>query len=47
MRPFKVVSTTSWLNFGGYAAQKMLLPSSHAVQTITLTGKRKEIVVTM
>lgn len=32
MRPFKVVSTTSWLNFGGYAAQKMLLPSSHAVQ---------------
>lgn len=47
MRPFKVVSTTSWLFWGGYAAQKMLLPSSHAVQTITLTGKRKEIVVTM
>ena len=44
---FKVVSTTSWLKFGGYAAQKMLLPSSHAPQIITLNGKKKEINVTM
>ena len=47
IKPFKVVSTTSWLNYGGYAAQKMLLPSSHAPQVITLGGNRKEIKVTM
>ena len=47
MRPFKVVSSTSWLTWGGYAAQKMLLPSSHAPQLITLHGKHKQIDVTM
>jgi predicted phosphodiesterase len=47
VKPFKVVSSTSWLGYGGYAAQKMLLPSSHAVQVITLKGTKKEIIVTM
>lgn len=47
VKPFKVVSSTSWLDFGGYAAQKMLLPSTHAPQTITLCGGKKEIIVTM
>lgn len=47
IKPFKVVTATSWLGWGGYAAQKMLLPSSHCPQTITLCGKRKEIIVTM
>lgn len=46
-KPFKVVSSTAWLDYGGYAAQKMLTPSSHATQTITLCGKKKEIRVTM
>ena len=46
-KPFKVVNCTSWLQYGGYATQKMLLPSSHALQTIHLNGKKKEIVVTM
>lgn len=46
-KPFKVVSSTSWLKYGGYAAQKMLLPSSHAPQVITLCGDHKEIKVTM
>ena len=46
-RPFKVVSATSWLEYGGYAAQKMLLPSSHALQVIELAGDRKEIKVQM
>jgi hypothetical protein len=46
-KPFKVVSSTAWLDFGGYAAQKMLLPSSHAPQVITLCGNKKEIKVTM
>lgn len=47
VKPFKVVSSTSWLSFGGYAAQKMLLPSTHCLQTLQLRGDRKEIVVTM
>lgn len=47
VKPFKVVSSTSWLEYGGYAAQKMLLPSSHAPQIITVCGKHKEIKVTM
>jgi predicted phosphodiesterase len=46
-KPFKVVSSTAWLDFGGYAAQKMLMPSSHAPQTITLCGNMKKIEVTM
>lgn len=45
--PFKVISASSWLNYGGYAAQKMLLPSSHASQIITLKGRRKEVRVEM
>lgn len=47
LKPFKVVSATSWLEYGGYAAAKMLLPSGHAPQTMTLCGKHKEILVTM
>lgn len=47
VRPFKVVSSTSWLEYGGYAAQKMLIPSSHAVQTMLLHGKFKKIEITM
>jgi predicted phosphodiesterase len=47
IKPFKVVSSTSWLEYGGYAAQKMLIPSSHAPQIITVCGNHKEIRVTM
>lgn len=47
IKPFKVISATSWLEYGGYAAQKMLLPSTHCLHTLTLRGKKKEIVVTM
>jgi hypothetical protein len=47
MKPFKVVCATSWLEYGGYAARGMMLPSSHCLQTLTLRGKRKEIIVTM
>lgn len=47
IKPFKIVSCTSWLNWGGYAAQKMLSPTSHATQLITLRGKKKEIKVEM
>lgn len=47
IKPFKVICSTSWLDWGGYAAQKMLSPSSFAPQVITLQGKRKEIRVEM
>lgn len=47
MVPFRVVSCTSWLNYGGYAARKMLNPASHVPQIITLCGSRKRIAVTM
>lgn len=47
LKPFKVVSTTSWLNYGGYAVQKMLIPASHSPQEIVLCGNHKEIKVTM
>lgn len=47
VKPFKVISSTSWLNWGGYAAQKMLPPTSHAPQIITLKGREKLIQVTM
>jgi predicted phosphodiesterase len=47
VKPFRVISATSWLTWGGYAAQKMLLPTSHVLQTLTLTGDHKEIIVTM
>lgn len=47
VKPFKVVSATPWLEYGDYAMQKMLLPSSHCIQTITLSGRKKEMVVSM
>ena len=43
VKPFKVVSSSAWMSFGGYAAQKMLLPSSHAEQVLTLCGTKKQI----
>ena len=47
VKPFRVISATSWLEWGGYATQKMLLPTSHAMQTITLSGRHKDITITM
>lgn len=47
VKPFKVVCATSWLDYGGYAARGMMLPSSHCLQTLTLRGKKKELIVTM
>ena len=45
--PFKVISMSSWLEWGGYAAQKMLLPSGYVKQVIKLNGKHKELTVEM
>lgn len=47
LRPFKVVTSTSWLEYGGYAAQKMLLPATYTPQSIKLYGNKKRVEVTM
>ena len=46
MKDFLVVSSTSWLDFGGYAMRQMLLPASSDLQTITLCGKEKKMQIT-
>ena len=47
LKPFKVVSMTSWLAYGGYAARSMMTPSSFVPQEIILRGNRKEMKVIM
>lgn len=47
LRPFYVVTATSWLRPGGYTLQKMLTPTSYVEQTLILSGKRKEMEVRM
>ena len=47
IKPFKVISSTSWLEYGGYAARKMLQPTTHCLHMLTLRGEKKEIIVTM
>ena len=46
-KPFRVVVSTSWLAWGGYAVRKLLPPAGHAPQMISLKGKKKEFTVTM
>ena len=43
VKPFRVISSTSWLEYGGYAAQKMLLPTTFCLQKMRLCGNHKEI----
>lgn len=47
IKPFTVVSTQSWLSYGGYAAQKMLLPAANATvdngQKLVLSTYKKNI----
>lgn len=46
-KPFAVVSSVSWLRFGGYALQKMLLPAENGdPQSLILHGKHKQIKLT-
>ena len=43
VKPFKVISASSWLDYGGYASRKNLLPSTHVPSVLKLAGNRKEI----
>lgn len=47
VRPFKIISCSSWLEYGGYAARKNLLPTTHAPQRLTLCAKQKKMTVEM
>lgn len=47
IKPLKVIVATSWLDYGGYAARKQLMPASHAPQIITLHANKKLITVEM
>ena len=47
VKPFKVIVATSWLEYGGYAARYMLMPASHCLNSLTLCGGHKEMIVTM
>lgn len=47
IKPFRVVNTTSWMNYGGYAARKMLTPTTITPQVIKLYGREKKFEVTM
>lgn len=44
-RPYYVVGVSSWMEYGGYALRKMLLPSSHAAQVIRLMMRGRNISV--
>lgn len=43
IKPFEVVSASSWLGYGGYALKGMMRPASHCIQRIILHGDKKEI----
>ena len=47
IKPLKIIVATSWMDYGGYAARKQMLPASHAPQIITLHGNKKLITVEM
>ena len=49
IKPFTVINTQSWMSYGGYAVQKMLLPTSSATaeegQMIKLKKTKKQLSV--
>lgn len=47
LAPFKCITSSSWLNYGGYALNKMLTPSNQVMQTLYLNGRKKEMKITM
>jgi predicted phosphodiesterase len=42
-KQFVVISSTSWLEYGGYALKKTLIPASNDIQTVILAGNQKKI----
>ena len=46
IKPFKVISMTAWMYYGGYAAAKMYLPASFNPQILHLCGTCKNLKIT-
>lgn len=46
-KQFRVVVATSWLNYGDYAMQKMMVPTAHCISALHLKGDRKGMRVEM
>ena len=44
-KDFTVVSSTAWIEYGGYALRKMLTPASTTAQTLILERKYKQATV--
>ena len=47
IKPFKILSCSSWLDYGGYAAKSNLLPTTHTSQRLILFAKEKKMKVEM
>ena len=45
-KPFKVIISTAWLGYGGYAFRKQMRPVSHVLTELKLAGTKKEMRVT-
>ena len=45
MKSFDVISSTSWLTYGGYAARGMMRPASFRPTKLVLCGDHKETIV--
>ena len=45
-RPFRVITATAWLDYGSYAFRKQMLPASHCLNELLLSGNVKEMRVT-
>lgn len=45
LKPFRVIVSTSWLNYAGYAIRKQMLPATHCLNELHLKGDRKEMKV--
>ena len=47
IKPFKILSCSSWLDYGGYAARANLLPTTHTTQKLMLSAREKRMRVEM
>ena len=45
VKPFKVISCSAWLDYGGYAARANLMPTTHMTQKLILAAREKKIKV--
>jgi predicted phosphodiesterase len=45
-KPFRVIVSTAWLEYGGYAFRGQMTPAAHALAELNLNGKAKEMKVT-